>query len=85
MRFQSKCFPHCWGKAVKVLKLSNLLSLDLWNDTRRFVWSKVFILAALTMVKVRGNVKLLPVGSIFSADQQTSKTLPTALLSPSNY
>lgn len=73
------------GKAVKVLKLSNLLFLDLLNDTRRFVWSKVFILAALTIVKVIGNLEMLPMGSIFNVDQQTSKSLPTALLPPSHY
>lgn len=73
------------GKAIKVLKLSNLLFLDLLNDTRRFVWSKVFILAALTIVKVIGNLEMLPMGSIFNVDQQTSKSLPTALLPPSHY
>lgn len=73
------------GKAIKVLKLSNLLFLDLLNDTRRFVWSKVFILAALTIAKVIGNLEMLPMGSIFNVDQQTSKSLPTALLPPSHY
>lgn len=53
--------PPLLGKAVKVLKLSHLLSLDLLYDTRRFVWSKVFVLAALAMVKARANVEGLPV------------------------
>lgn len=66
-------------------KLSNLLLLDLLNDTRRFVWSKVLILAALTAVKVKGNAGILPLRSISNVDQQTSKTLPTALLPPSHY
>lgn len=68
-----------------MLKLSDLLFVDLLNDTWRFVWSKVFILAALTMVKVTGNLEMLPMGSIFHVDQQTSKSLPTALLPPFHY
>lgn len=85
LRFLSKCFPHCWGKAIKVLKLLNLLLLDLLNDTGRFVWSKVLLLAALTAVEAKGNVGMFPLRSIFNAAQQTSRALSTALLAPSHY
>jgi len=52
---------------------------------RRFVQSKVSVLAALRMVKVTGNLEMLPMGSVFNVDQQTSKSLSTGLMSPSHY
>lgn len=54
------------------------------NDTGRFVRSNVFISASLTAVKVKGNLEMLPLRSIFNADQNF-KSLPTALLPPSHY
>lgn len=58
--------PPLLGEAIKVLKLSNLLFFHVLDDTSRFVWSRVFILAALTTVEVRGDVEMSPMGSFFT-------------------
>lgn len=56
-------------KSCRKGKLSDLLLLDLFNDTQGFVWSQVSLVMALRMVKLTGNVEILAMGSAFNVDQ----------------